>query len=83
MHLNFVFYNSVFTEGVHLLQRDKHSLLLSWLSNVLAVSCFPVYPTERLWLSPGLADSRNYARCVLHYGPAVVRGCNSPLHLPR
>lgn len=42
-----------------------------------------MYPTERLWLSPGFDDSGNNAGCVLHHGPAVVRGCYRPLHLAR
>lgn len=53
------------------------------LKQIYCLLSVPVHPTERLWLSPGLADSGNYARCLLHYGPAMVRGCNSPLHLPR
>lgn len=36
--------------------------------------------TERLWLSPGSVDGGHHAGGMLHYGPAMVCGCHSPLH---
>lgn len=46
-------------------------------------SLFSVYLTERLWLSPGSPDCVGNAGRVLHYGLAVVRGCNRPVDFPR
>lgn len=40
-------------------------------------------PTERLWLSPGLAGGVIHAWRVLRNGPALVRGGHRPLHFAR
>lgn len=51
---------------------------------VLLVFLFvPVCLTEGMWLSPGFADCVCNAGRVLHYGLAMVRGCNRPLYFPR
>lgn len=50
------------------------------MTPLLSPSLVPL--TERLWLSPGPANGGSHARGVLHYGPAVVCGCHSPLHHP-
>lgn len=42
-----------------------------------------VLVAERLWLPPGPAGGGGDAGCVLHHGPAVVRGGDRALHLPR
>lgn len=41
------------------------------------------FPTERLWLPPGPADGGHHAGCLLHHGPALVCGCNRPVHHAR
>ena len=38
------------------------------------------FPTERMWLPPGPADGGRHAGCLLHHGPALVCGCDCPVH---
>lgn len=38
------------------------------------------FPTERLWLPPGPANGGHHVGCLLHHGPALVCGCNCPVH---
>lgn len=58
------------------------------MSNLLSstvchiIQHFPFSPTERMWLSPGSPYSSNNAGGVLHYGLAMVRGCDRLVHLP-
>lgn len=55
--------------------QDIRSLLLTPFLSLSVVSL-----TERLWLSPGSVNGGRHAGRVLHYGPAMVRGCHGSVH---